>query len=188
MTNRFFTKLLASLSLLACTSVFAAPLVVDVTGVQSYGAAGDPGNTVLTFNVGANSTVDSIAWSVGLTAYDPSWLSEITLFFSPSDQVGGVYLTPGFGDDTPGTAAYAGFGDLVAANLDFNVGADGILRLEFLDSFDDFPGAADGMWDAGTVTFGITETAAGVPEPATGALIAAGLAMMGYASRRKRRQ
>lgn len=187
MTIQSIARLLASLSFFACTSLFAAPLVVDVTGVQSFGEQGDPGNTVLTYNVGANAAITSITYNVNLTAYDPSWLSEIGLFFSGSD-FGGVKFVPGFSMDEPGTATFVADFDLVALGNSFNVGADGILRLEFYEGFNDFPDAADGQWNFGTVTFGINETpVSDVPEPGTTALFGAGLMLMAYAARRRRR-
>lgn len=184
-----FNKLLVSLSLFACSSVFAAPLVVNVAGVTSEGEIGDSGNTVLNFNVGANSVITSVAYSLNLTAFSPSWLSEIGVAFTGSDGIEGVVFNPGFGDDNPGTATYTGSADLIDFGLDFAVGADGILRLEFYEDFDDFAGV-DGIWNFGTLTFGV-ETVGGevppgeVPEPATGLLLGAGLAMMGYAGRRR---
>jgi hypothetical protein len=187
MTLRPFTNLLACLAIFASTSVFAAPLVVDVTGIQSNGELGASGNTVLTFDVGANSTITTIDYSVNLTAFDPSYLSEISLSFTNSDMAG-VFFTPAFGDDFSGTGMYADAADLVASGLSFNVGADGILRLEFYEGFDDFPGA-DGQWNFGTITFGVTQAVTGdVPEPGTTALFGAGLALLGYASRRRRPQ
>ena len=186
MTIPSLTKLLASLSFFACSSLFAAPLVVDVTGVQSYGTSGNAGNTVLTYNVGANATITSIAYNVGLTAFEPSWLSEIAVLFSGSD-LGGVQLRPGVADSISGTGTYVGSADLVALGLSFNVGADGILRLEFMDTFDDFVNAADGEWTSGTLTFGINgDDGTAVPEPATTALFGAGLMLMAYAARRRR--
>jgi hypothetical protein len=184
-----FNKLLVSLSLFACSSVFAAPLVVNIAGVTSEGEIGDSGNTVLNFNVGANSVITSVAYSLNLTAFSPSWLSEIGLAFTDSDGIEGVVFNPGFGDDNPGTATYTGSADLIDFGLDFAVGADGILRLEFYEDFDDFAGV-DGIWNFGTLTFGVepvnVEVPPGeVPEPATGLLLGAGLAMMGYAGRRR---
>jgi hypothetical protein len=179
-----FNKLLVSLSLFACSSVFAAPLVVNVAGVTSQGGIGDSGNTVLAYNVGANAVITSIAYSFNLTAFSPSWLSEIGLAFTDSDGIEGVVFNPGFGDDAPGTATYTGSADLIDFGLDFAVGADGILRLEFYEDFDDFAGI-DGIWNFGTLTFGVETVGGEVPEPATGLLLGAGLGMMAYASRRR---
>ena len=179
-----FNKLLVSLSLFACASVFAAPLVVNVAGIQSQGEIGESGNTVLTYDVGANSVITSVAYSFNLTAFSPSWLTEIGLAFTDSDSLDGVAFNPGLGNNSPGTASYAGFGDLVDLGLDFAVGADGILRLEFYEDFDDFAGV-DGVWNFGTITFGIEPVNVEVPEPASGLLLGAGLAMMGYANRRR---
>ncbi|MDT1883849.1 PEP-CTERM sorting domain-containing protein, partial [Acinetobacter baumannii] len=78
-----------------------------------------------------------------------------------------------------GTGSYSDFFDLVALGLDFSVGVDGILRLEFFEEgFDDIPGA-DGIWNFGTLTFGVEPAAAEVPEPSTTLLLGAGLAMLG---------
>jgi hypothetical protein len=182
-----FSKFIASLSLLACTSVFAAPLVVNVAGVQSYGEPGDSGNTVFTFNVGAGSTITSLA-------FNPSWLAEIGLYFGDSTQSTGVYFTPGFEFLNPGTGSFADSANLVDLGLDFQVGADGILYLEFFEDFDDSSVSPDGIWNFGTITFGITaidvpptDPGSDVPEPASTLLLGAGLAAMGYTGRRRAR-
>lgn len=178
------TKTLVSLSFLACTSLFAAPLVVDVTGVQSFGVQGNAGNTVLSYNIGAGATVTSIGFDVNLTAISPSWLSEIRLAFTDSSG-NGVRLTPGGGDEFQGTASYSGYYELSDFDLVFQVGADGILRLEFYESFNDYVGV-DGSWNFGTLTFGITPAAViDVPEPGTGMLLGAGLAVLACAARRR---
>jgi hypothetical protein len=186
MSLRTLSKLLVSLSFFACTSLFATPLVVNVAGIQSVGDVGNADNTVLNFQVGANSHITSVSYSVNVTAFTPSWLSELGLQFTDSDQGTGVIFTAG-GDNNAGTASYADSADLAAIGLDFFVGADGILRLEFFEDFDDFAGA-DGQWNFGTVTFGVTEETpppGNVPEPATGLLLGAGLALMAYSRRRR---
>ena len=190
MSLRSLTKLLVSLSLVACTSAFAAPLVVNVAGAESYGEIGDAGNTVFTFNVGAGVTITGISYSVNVTAFSPSWMSEIALNFTDSDQLDGVAFTPAFDTDAPGTGSYSDSADLVDLGLSFQVGADGLLRLEFFETFDDFDGA-DGIWNSGTITFftdavDVPPPTGDVPEPATGMLMGAGLALMGYTARRRK--
>lgn len=185
MSLRFLKTLLVSLSLLASTSVLAAPLVVNIAGVESHGELGDPDNTVWTYNVGANSTITSVSYSFNVTAYDPSWLSEIGLAFTNSKSDNGVVFNPGILDWYAGTADYADEVDLREYDLAFQVGSDGILRLEFYEDYDDFSGP-DGIWNFGTITFGIEPEAAAVPEPMSALLLGAGALAMGYAGRRRR--
>lgn len=190
MSFRTLNKFLVGLSLLACSSVFAAPIVVNIAGVQSVGLQGDPGNTIINVDVGAGVTITGVSYNINVTAFSPSWLSEIGLVFTDSDGIDGVQFNPGFDDDASGTATYADSADLVALGLDFVLGADGILRLEFFEGFDDGSISPDGVWNFGTITF-MTDAVdvpptGDVPEPATGMLMGAGLALMGYTARRRR--
>lgn len=190
MSLKSFAKLLVGASILASAAAFATPLTVDVAGIASHGAFGDSRNTVLNFNVGANASITSISYDVNLTAFAPSWLSELGLAFTNSAITDGVLLNPGFNDDRPGTASYSDSLDLVLGELSFNVGSDGILRLEFYEDFDDVAVDPDGRWNFGTITFniegGTTPPVSDVPEPASILLLGAGLGMMGYTGRRRR--
>lgn len=188
---RSLNRLLVGLSFFACASAFAAPFTFNVAGVQSFGELGDPENQIYEINVGANATIVSVTYNVNLTTASPGWLSDFGLAFTNAAFTDGVILNPGFGDNGPGTATYADTVDLIAEGLSFSVDADGILRLEFYEDFDDFAGV-DGIWNFGTITFNTdadvpTVPGTDVPEPATGMLMGAGLALMGYTARRRRR-
>lgn len=168
----------------ACSSLSAAPipqvlppLIVNVTGVPSVGLRGAAANTVLIFNIGADTTVSSLTWNFTLSANAPSFLSEMKLLFTDSAITHGLNFTAASADTHSGIGTYAGTVDLAAQQLNFDVLNDGILRLEFYESFKDAPsGVPDGYWTAGTLTFGLTHV---VPEPASVALFGIALLLLG---------
>jgi hypothetical protein len=188
MFMRSVLKTVAALSMFASASLFAAPLVVNVAGAQSYGEFGDAGNTVLTYNVGANATITSVAFNVNVTAFSPSWLYELSVALSDSAIFEGTVVYPTDGDQFPGTASYSTTIDLISEGSSFVVGADGVLRIEFFEDFDDLAGA-DGVWNFGTLTIGVESAdvppTGDVPEPSSVLLLGAGLAALGYTSRRR---
>lgn len=172
----------------AATSAQAATLIVDLDDIASIGEYGDSGNVVLSFYIGANAHVTAVNYDVTLTAFSPSWLSEMAVDFTDSDFLAGVALTPGFADTGPGTASYADGANLVDLGLDFFVGADGYLVLTFYETFDDSSVTPDGLWN-GTLTFthdGDGPVTPTVPEPATWGMMIAGFGLVGTAMRRRR--
>lgn len=186
--NKIIRHALAATALatmLSSVSATAATLVVDVAGVNSFSDFESGNNSAYSYNVGSGSRITGIAYNVTLTAYEPSWLSEIALYFGRSDDSAGITLTPGYQNDEPGTGTYTESLSLEDIGLDFAVGADGLLRLEYYEGFDDFDGA-DGVWNSGTITFTYTPTETGaVPEPATWAMMLAGFGLIGAGMRRR---
>ncbi|RQO61219.1 PEP-CTERM sorting domain-containing protein [Paucibacter sp. KBW04] len=179
LVNSRFSAALGGLTLLlaaASTNVQAASLLIDVSGIASRDLLGSGANTVLSFNIGAGSHVTGLSWDLTLQATNPSWLSEMQLSFSGSDATGpGVLFTPGLGSDQSGTAQFSGQSDWRVQGLDFSVGADGVLRLEFSEAASDGL-APDGLWKSGRLS--LDYATAAVPEPASYGLMGLGLVLL----------
>jgi len=187
--KRMMSYMLLATAAVVATPASAAELIVNVAGAQSFAAFGTAGNTVRTFNIGANSRVTAVAYNVNITAFSPSYLSEAVVAFTGSDTLGdGVFLTPGIGDDFAGTATYADSANLTDLGLGFTVGADGLLRLEWFEDFNDTSVNPDAIWNSGTITFTYEPTGveAPIPEPATWAMMIGGFGLMGGSLRRRR--
>ena len=160
---------------------------VDVSGIFSVDAAGDPLNETRSLQVGSSARVVGIGWDTTQFADNPSFLSEMVVRFG-STSGWAVNLTPGIGDNEPGTRAYSSGGvvDLVSLGLAFFVDADGVLALEFFESFDDFANDWDGRWLQGALTVRV-EGEHVVPEPSVYALLLLGLAGVAGSARRRAR-
>lgn len=112
--------------------------------------SGDPANTVRSLNIGAGNQLTGIAVDVRVEARAPSWLSEARLVFSSSNPgQHAISYTPGLNQETPGTINHSSNGvlDFAGAGLQNVVaGADGILRVEWNETFDDPSVTPDSLW------------------------------------------
>ena len=119
-------------------------------GVESWDAQLDPDNNVFEVNIGAGNAMTGVSWDVGVASVGASWLSEATVAFtSTSDTASGLFLNVGAGEDEAGDMEFSSEGVLVLADAmipDVDVDADGILRIEFFESFDDTADAIDSNW------------------------------------------
>ncbi|MFQ3664785.1 MAG: PEPxxWA-CTERM sorting domain-containing protein [Sphingomonadaceae bacterium] len=178
-----------ALSPLVATPAAAVVTIFEVDLIDSNDGLGAPINEVRFVNIGANATVTGLGWDVLLYADPPSWFSEMVVALGSSSSFYQLFLTPGAGDNSPGFRFYSSGGilDLVGSGLDFSVDADGLLRLEFFESFVDYPNDWDGIWVEGTIAIQHTGNGSGViPEPGTWAMMIAGFGLVGNALRRRR--
>lgn len=165
---------------------------VDISGVESRFALSNPGNVVLNVDLaaalglasGSTVTMTSIGWNVNLTTFGGSWLSEARIYFDDNvaPDLSGLFLTPGVGNGFSGTNvnfASAGQIDLSDNAIPNIVLPNGILRLEFYESFVDDTLAADAIWESGFLSIGVAE----IPAPGAAAL----LGVAGLAGMRRRR-
>lgn len=185
MRNLKFVRALMFLMAMAAGGAVAAAeqhQVVNVAGIQSYDLQGEPDNTVIELNLGALSRVTSIAWNYNITAYDPSWLADMEVHFTNSGGDGVVFSASG--TQEAGSEHSDGSANLVDLGLDFKVGANGKLRIEFSENYKDLnPGEADGQWDSGSFTIGYVSA---VPEPSAYGMMLLGLLAVGAVARRRR--
>jgi hypothetical protein len=165
-------------------SAGAAELTVDISGIGSFSKFGSSNNIVLEEQLAPNAIVTGVSWDINLTAFSPSLLSDMQLYFTDGAVTAGVILTPGFQNASSGTADLVGSDDLVAEGLSFAVGADGVLRLEFAESKNFRNLSPAGIWNSGTVTFDVS--ALPVPEPSSYAMMALGLAGLGFVAKRRK--
>lgn len=166
---------------------------INIGGTDSWDPEGSPNNTILTFDIAALAgeasgtplEMTGLGWDVFQSTVGPSWGSEMVVSFG--DNVGGLpglYLTPsGTGAPITGTEnnSSGGILDLTDNSIPNVVLPDGVLRLEFFDSYDDYPGGVDGHWEAGS-----TLDIAYKVVPAPSALGLLGIAGVGALGRKRR--
>ncbi len=159
----------------------------DIGQVASWDTFGDSSNVVMLvdmaalFGLSSGSAIDlnGVGWDITVATIGASWLSEARIEFTDSGVAGGFGLSVGAGNDFAGTANFTSGGivKLADAGLPDLILSDGILRLEFWETFDDVSDAIDANL-SGTLTL-----QSSVPAPSGVALLGLG----GLVAARRRR-
>jgi len=125
---------------------------VDMTGIDSWDALDDGDNVTVDVNISSELKVVGVAWDVGIASVGDSWLADASVFVSNSSgsaDPNAVILTPGFQVEAPGDREFSSGGVVIFADEDLpdvEPNGDGIVRLQFFESFDDVPDAIDSRW------------------------------------------
>ncbi len=119
-------------------------------GIDSWDGLDDADNIVIDLNIGAGNTLTGVGWDIGVATVGASWLSEATIQHSDSTgsaDPNAINLAVGTGDDAPGDQDYTSGGAIVDFSdnglPEITAGADGILRLQIFEGFDDNTDAID---------------------------------------------
>ena len=180
--REFQMKKTIALAVIAASAGLASAdtMVIDVSGTQFFDEQGSAVNTILAIAVGNGvdiASITNIAWDVNLTTFTdpnatfPSWASEATMSFEGAENVN--VSGDGFG------VVNQNYVGSQASSL--VLGVDGILDIEFFESFDDSTGNADSAFEAGsTITLSGSNF---VPTPGSLAVLGLG----GLVAGRRRR-
>lgn len=125
----------------------------------SYDGIGSANNTVLTFDIGASRWVTGLAWSgvTGRASDQPTTRgSEMAIGLGDTSAVRYQFrpfvATTSTCPEPAGCGPETGSIDLLGVGSEFQVGIDGLLRIEFYETFDDGPGSIDAVYTAGALT------------------------------------
>ena len=155
---------------------------IDINAA-SWDVLGDPDNTVLLIDMaslfgfapGSTMPLFGLGWDLTIETVGASWLSEPTMVFdSPlGGSPDGVFLTPGTGADEPGVGTFQSEGTVKFIDVGLNelILSDGMLRIEFFESFDDVADAIDAHI-TGTLTL-----QSWLPSPGSAGVLAVGAAL-----------
>ena len=126
---------------------------LDVTGMDSNDGYQSGVNVMATMTIPAGANITGVGWNnVTFSAYDPSWGSEAGIMFhweSDGEPFAG-YILIFDGESAPGD--YGPSTDFTDLTADWNFSdADGVIEVEFFETYDDFPGETDGTWTGGEI-------------------------------------
>jgi hypothetical protein len=169
--------------------------ILNVTGIQTWDLVGDPSNTVLVLDAAAAIGLPSgtpiffngIGWNVNIETIGDSWLSENRVYFDDNiaPDLTGLFLRPGAGQNVPGDVDFSSGGviKLQDAGIAPILLPNGMLRMEFHETFDDVADAADSTYGVLADGRDSSYTLQFTPEPTT--LLSLGL--VGLVALRRRR-
>ena len=149
----------------------------QLQGIESIDAEGDISNIIIEQFLGEGTQIIGIQWeNVELRTIGNSFLNEAAIGFN-----GEVTARVGTADNFSGIGFYDSDGmiDLIGPGLDYILGEDGMLSIEFFETQDDSPDSADAFYAAGNLTVFY------IPIPAPGSMVLLSLAGL-VASRRHR--
>jgi len=118
-------------------------------GRASWDGEDDPDNTIIDLDIGAGNTLTGVGWDIGVATVGASWLSEATIQHSDSNgsaDPNAINLNVGAGNENSGDQDFTSSGILDFSDNglpDIVAGADGILRLQLFETFDDNTDAID---------------------------------------------
>lgn len=119
--------------------------------------SGDPNNSVVELNIGVGNEMTGAAADASIEAFSPSWLSETAVLFSSTDPADPnainltVSATDASGVEEITTNGVLLFADFSLPNIP--AGPDGILRLEWFETFDDASISPDNAWSNAAAPF-----------------------------------
>ena len=186
----FATMIIMSAISLFSATTYADIANIDIDGVESWDGLDDVDNTILLVDLGLGNpaTIDGIGWDLTLTTFGASYLSEAVISFGSSILPAQIDLTVGFDDFTPGSMSYSSGGivNLFDNGIDDIVLPDGILYVQFYESFDDIDGEVDAFFEGMlTVSYTSDVVVEDVSAPSMLAVFAMGLFGAGFARVRK---
>lgn len=118
--------------------------------IDSWDGLDDADNIVIDLNIGAGNTLTGVGWDIGIATIGASWLSEATIQHSDSTgsaDPNAINLNVGAGLDNSGDQDFSSGGAILDFSdnglPDITAGPDGILRLQFFETFDDNADAID---------------------------------------------
>ena len=160
-TDGQFNKEQQTLVTGTATSRAATTITLDISGTDSWDGYLDTSNDIILQAIPTGEMMTGIGWDVTITTIASglpggSYLSEAKIYFDGSDQDGsGLFLTPGVSMSSPGSAFFSSSGiiDLSDNGIpDIPILADGMLHMQFYESYDDAADAIDAFWVSGTLT------------------------------------